>query len=141
MVTRQQLIDSLQDDWGAYVSRFQRLPSEVQARFLQQQGYARFADLLGHVFAWWEQGKPAVERMLVDPAYDSENCEVDSFNARAVERFKHTGEAEMIALFEEMRLSLLRLVTNLPDEAFQDPRITARLHIEVIGHYQEHRDR
>ncbi len=61
------ILDTLQHGWGTYVERFQRLSSKEQAAFLTKQGYARFADLLAHVIAWWEEGKLGVENLLVDP--------------------------------------------------------------------------
>ena len=58
-ITREQILESLHTDWGTFVERFQRLSPEAQATYLQQQGYARFADLLAHVIAWWQEGLAA----------------------------------------------------------------------------------
>ncbi len=137
-LTREQLIDTLENGWGKYVMRFHRLSPQAQAEFLEKQGYARLSDILAHVVAWWEEGLVAVEAMLTDPNFHSPNHDVDGFNARAVARFKDLDEAATIQLFERTRLAFLELVQRLPTEAFQNKRIADRLHIEVIGHWSEH---
>ena len=135
---REQLIKALEQGWGTYIMRFKQLSPAQQAAFLQRQGYARLADLLAHVIAWWQVGLAAVERMLVDPHYTSPDVDVDSFNARAVARFQHTGEARVIRKYESLRAAWLALVNGLPAPAFADARIAQRLEIELIGHLDEH---
>jgi hypothetical protein len=137
-LTREQILDTLQHGWGTYVERFQRLSSKEQAAFLTKQGYARFADLLAHVIAWWEEGKLGVENLLVDPDFNSPNYEVDAFNAQAVQRFSQLDELTVIQSFESMRGALLDFVTSLPEDAFQNNKIVERLYIEVLDHLKEH---
>ncbi len=138
MVTRKQLLESLHTDWGTYLDRFQRLSPEAQAAYLQQQGYARLADLLAHVIAWWREGLQAVPIMLADPDYTAPEHDVDQFNAQAVEKLRDLQESAVAAIFENLRQQWLELVGGLPDEAFQNRQITDRLHIELIGHFEEH---
>jgi hypothetical protein len=138
-ITREQILASLHTEWGTLVERFQRLSPETQAVYLQQQGYARLADLLAHVIAWWQAGLAAVPAMLSDPAYTSPDQDVDQFNAQAVDRLHALNETAIIAIFLDLHQQWIDLVTGLPAEAFQDERITWRLHIEIIGHYAEHR--
>ncbi len=137
-VTRQHLLDALQNGWGTYVERFHALSLAAQSAFLTKQGYARLADLLAHVIAWWEEGQQAVERLLHDPGYRSPQHDVDAFNAQAVARFRDLDEATVRQRFEGARVTMLSLVARLPDAAFQDKSIADRLHIEVIGHWGEH---
>jgi hypothetical protein len=138
-ITREQILTSLHTDWGTFVERFQRLSPEAQAAYLQQQGYARFADLLAHVIAWWQEGLAAIPTMLSDPAYISSDQDVDQFNAQAVERLRDLNESAIIAIFSDLRRQWIEIVNDLPAEAFQDEKINWRLHIEIIGHYAEHR--
>jgi hypothetical protein len=138
-ITREQILASLHTDWGTFIERFQRLSPEAQSAYLQQQGYARFADLLAHVIAWWQGGLAAIPAMLSDPAYTSPDQDVDQFNAQAVDRLHDLNESAIIAIFSDLRQQWIDLVNGLPAEAFQDERITWRLHIEIIGHYDEHR--
>jgi hypothetical protein len=138
-LTREQLLASLHTDWGTFVQRLQNLPLEAQAAYLQQQGYARLADLLAHIIAWWQGGLTDVPIMLSDPAYTSPDQDVDQFNAQAVKRFEGVAEADVIARFEDLRRQWLELLDRLPAAAFDDPRLSWRLQIEIIGHYGEHR--
>jgi hypothetical protein len=135
---QEQLLACLQNDWGSYLPRFERFSAEQQVAFLKKQGYARFGDLLAHVIAWWQEAFPAIENMLEDPAYRSPDVDVNAFNAQAVANFSELDEPAIILSFETLRAAWLDLVSALPDEAFQDPRICHRLHIEIIGHFHEH---
>jgi hypothetical protein len=138
-VSRKELLDALGQEWATYVERYRGLTEDEKKRFINQQGYARFADILAHFIAWWEEGKKALERMPMDPAYQSPDYGVDEFNAQAIKRFSDCGEDEIIKTFEGLRQSLVRLVTDLPENAFHEQRITDRLHIEIIGHMEEHK--
>lgn len=137
-ITREQILEALHTDWGTYIDRFQRLSPEAQAAYLQQQGYAHFADLLAHVIAWWREGLQAIPTLLADPSYTAPEHDVDQFNAQAVERFRDLQEPAVAAMFENLRQQWLELVGGLPDEAFQNRQIADRLHIELIGHFEEH---
>jgi hypothetical protein len=137
-LTREQIFEALQN-WASYVERFRRLSPAEQAAFVEKQGYGRLADLLAHVIAWWEEGQRVIKKLLVDPAFTSPNYDEDSFNAQAVERSRHLDEAAIIQSFERTRAAWFDLVNNLPDEAFQNKKITDRLHIELIGHLEEHK--
>ena len=137
-LTRDQIVSALQDGWGTYVERFERLSPEAQAAFLARQGYACLADLLAHVVAWWEEGLQAVPALLDDSTFSSPDYDVDAFNARAVERFRNVDEPAVIQIFETARRAWLDLVACLPDDALRNKRIAGRLHIEVIGHLAEH---
>jgi hypothetical protein len=137
-LTREQIISALRDGWGTYVERFERLSPEAQAAFLARQGYARLADLLGHVVAWWEEGRSAILDLLDDPNFSSPDYDVDAFNARAVERFRGLDEPAVVHVFETARRAWLDLVARLPDDALRNSKIADRLYIEIIGHLAEH---
>jgi hypothetical protein len=137
-VTRSELLRALEQEWGTLVERYRRLTADEKARYLQAQGFARFADLLGHFIAWWEEGIRALGRMPHDPAYQSPEYGVDDFNAEAVRRFAAQDEETVARAFEQTRRELVRLVAGLPEDAFGQQRIADRLHIEIIGHWAEH---
>ncbi len=48
------------------------------------------------------------------------------------------NEADVIALFEDLRRQWLELIEHLPPEALHDPRLSWRFEIELIGHFTEH---
>lgn len=131
-------MDALENGWGRFVQRFQQLLPEAQASVLKQQGYACLADLLAHVIGWWEEGLEAVRRLPAEPDFSSPEHDVDTFNAQSVRRFQGAGEAEVIQIFEALRLKWLDLVKSLPESALQNKRITDRLYMELVGHLEEH---
>ncbi len=137
-LTREQALDELENGWGTYVRRFQRLTNEEQAEFLRRQGFARLADLLAHVIAWWTVGQQRVRDYLVHPDLPPQEYDVDDFNAKAVAKYKSVSEKDVIRLFEEKRAAWIDLAKSLPEEAFRNGKIRARLHIEVVGHLEEH---
>ena len=137
-LTREQIVGTLRDGWGTYVERFERLSPEARAACLAQQGYARLADLLAHVIAWWEEGLQAIPALLDDPNFSSPDHDMDAFNAHAVERFRGLDERAVILTFEAARRAWLDLVARLPDDALRNKRIAGRLDIEIIGHLAEH---
>ncbi len=138
-VTRKELQQSLEQDWGTYVERYRRLSDDGKRRFVKAQGFVRFADILAHFIAWWEEGIKALERMPGDPSYQSPDYSVDEFNAKAIARFSAVDEDTIINTFEKERRELARLVADLPDSAFREKRIIDRLHIEILGHMEEHK--
>jgi hypothetical protein len=77
--------------------------------------------------------------MLSNPAYTSPDHDVDQFNAQAVDRLHHQSEPAISVSFEDLRQQWLDLVSSLPAEAFQSGSIGDRLHIEIMGHFAEHR--
>ncbi len=137
-LTRGQVLATLQGEWGTYVKRFQALAPQAQAAFLERQGYARLADLLAHVIAWWEMGLQALTAMEADPNFHEQDYDVNAFNARAVQRFSGLEEAAVIQAFEAQRAAMSDLVARLPEAAFQKKPVVDRLHIEFIGHLHEH---
>ena len=142
-----QILSTLLNGWGTYVARFRHLSAAEQAAFLERQGYARLADLLAHVAAWWGDGLERMKLLRADPDLPPrENpqgvpsgYDVDSFNARAVEGVRHLEESDVIALFDSRREALLAFVRGLaPGELERNPALSKRLHVEVISHLREH---
>jgi hypothetical protein len=138
-VSRKELLDALEQDWGTYAERYRTLSEDEKKRFVKKQGYARFADILAHFIAWWEEGIKALKHMPGDPTYRSPDYSVDEFNAKAIARFSGTDEDTILRSFEKVRLEMVRLVTDLPEAAFREKRICDRLHIEILGHMEEHK--
>jgi hypothetical protein len=138
-ITRQSVLDLLAGDWADYVPHFQALSPAAQAAFLQQQGYKRLADLLAHIISWWEYGMQAIPRYHSDPAARLAEIDVDSFNARAVERVRGVSENEEIRVFEEARRKFIDFTKQLSDEDFNDERILTQYKWELVNHLEDHR--
>ena len=130
------LIDTLHREWGDYVKGFAGLTAAEQAAFLKKQGFDRFRDVLAHVVAWWEHGIGVIESSASEGSGDVDD--VDSFNAEAVERFGLLDEAQVLAKYEDTRLTLASLVDMLPDEVLSQPHVRSWLRADVIDHYYEH---
>jgi hypothetical protein len=137
-VNREQTLDSLQNGWATYVSRYRKLTPEEQDQFLARQGFARFADLLGHITAWWQEGEMVINGILKDPEYRWASYEVDAFNAQAVRRFSDLDEQDVVNSFNLARISFVVLVSDLPDEAFENKKIVSWLYADVVEHLQDH---
>jgi hypothetical protein len=137
-LTRQQVLDTLEHEWGTYVERYRKLSPEAQQAFVARQGYERFADILAHVGAWWRDAISTIRVMVDKPDQQVPELDVDSYNARAVGRMLALDEAAVAQFFETIRTTFVELVTALPDSAFADPRISDQLYIEVIEHLDEH---
>ena len=134
------VLSTLLNGWGTYVARFRHLTAEEQAAFLQQQGYARLADLLAHVSAWWGDGLERMKALREDPDLPPQEYDVDAFNARAVAAVRPLEESDVIALFESRRQALLAFVRSLPPvELERNPALSKRLHVEVVSHLREHK--
>ncbi len=126
------------EGWKAYAEMIRRLAPAERQQFVEQQGYLRLADLLGHVIAWWEEGIPAVKCLLDDPDWKSPDYDVDAFNAAAVDRFAAWDEAAVMALFEQRRREWIELLWQLPESAWQNPNLCSQIEIELVGHLREH---
>ena len=138
-LTRQEVLDVLQGDWAEYIQKFHSLSLETQSVFLRQQGYARFADLLAHIVAWWKVGFQSVERYLNDPASQPIKYDVDAINAEAIARASKFDEAQVVTSFEKMRCFLIDFVKVLPDSAFENEKVANQLKMELVGHLSEHK--
>jgi hypothetical protein len=128
----------LEHNWGSLVARFRSLPPHEQGAWLAQQGYARLADLLAHVIAWWDEAVPIINRLAAGEEVENKEYDEDRFNAEAVQRFADDDEAMVVAAFEAGRKRWITLISELSDAALADPRLAERLRIELIRHYQEH---
>jgi hypothetical protein len=137
-VTREQTLDALQNGWATYVKRFHALSPEAQDEFLKKQGFARLADVLAHVTAWWEEGELVINGLLADPDYRWTTQDVDVFNTLAVKRFSDCDEAVVVGSFELARISFAVLASDLPEEAFTNKKIAGWLYADVIEHLQDH---
>ena len=139
ILKRQQFVNALEEDWAGYPTRFHAMEPEARSAFLGKQGYARFADLLAHIIAWWELGYPMIEKYLSDLQSELPQIDVDLFNARAVESVRNLDEAEVEKSFERVRYFLINFIKTLPDSAFENEKVITQFNMDIVGHLQEHR--
>jgi hypothetical protein len=135
---RTKVIETLEGDWASIIERYNSLSTDIKSEYLVKQGYARFADLLAHIIAWWEEGCKKIDRYLLDPEYQSSNIDINEFNANAVEKVKELPEDYVIKDFELRRIKVIIYIKNLPEIAFTNEKVIKQLEMEFIGHLNEH---
>jgi hypothetical protein len=138
-LTRQDILSVLQGDWAEYIHGFRSLSAEAQSAFLTRQGYARFAELLAHIVAWWQVCHQAVELYAFDPTAQPMEYDVDAFNATAVAGVSQLDEGQVIDAFEKMRLLMFEFVKDLPAIAFENEKVVNQLEMDFLGHLAEHK--
>jgi hypothetical protein len=136
--TRTELIEALDTTWQVYPVRLVLLSDDEQTRFTQQQGYARSQDLLAHLGAWMEETLRVMPYLQRDERPPRDYTGDDDFNACAVQRFANRPRREVEGWYEQQRLALKQLVSQLPDEAWATKRVYRWLYGTIVEHYHEH---
>jgi len=131
-------LDTLENEWSAYVENFNRLDTEKQKEFLSKQGVDSFRDMLGHIIGWWEEGARIIMGILDSPAFTWTDPDVNLFNAMLKKKFASWSEEDLLQHFESVRRALIEMVVKLPADAFLNKDIESWLAAEVIEHYDAH---
>jgi len=131
-------VDMLESDWATYIQDFNRLEPEKQKEFLSKQGFENFHDLLAHIVGWWEEGARIITGILDSPAFTWQSYNVDAFNVELTQKFSAWSDDDLYKHYECVRLALIDLVADLPEDAFLNKDIESWLVDDVVGHYDEH---
>ena len=137
-ITRQRTLDYLEQEWGTYVDRFQRLPKEEQVERLKKIGFESFRDMLAHILAWWDEGMDIIRAVVEDRPFERKKYDFDVFNAEAVAKYKNWDEREFMAHFEKTRQKMESEFKSMTDAAFEHRRVTAWSNSVIIHHAREH---
>lgn len=132
------VVDLLENEWAAYIQDFQRLDEEKRGEFVAKQGFGSFHGLVAHVIGWWEEAARIVTGIMDSPSFTWENPEPDAYNRILVQKYASWSEDDLFRHFESVRLALLELVEDLPEDALLNRDIEAWLRDDVVGHYDEH---
>ncbi|MGE5463150.1 MAG: ClbS/DfsB family four-helix bundle protein [Syntrophothermus sp.] len=132
------LMDMLQNEWAEYGSSFELLKEERKQEFLSKQGYESFHDLLAHILGWWEAGMDAIKGTMDNPAFTWTEPDTDPFNRELVKKYSSWSDKVLFDHYDRVRLALIDLIANLPDNAFQNRDIESWLAQDVVEHYDEH---
>jgi hypothetical protein len=130
--------DLLENEWATYIEDFQRLDDEKRREFLSKQGFANFHDLLAHIIGWWEEGARVISGILDSPAFTWQPPETDAFNRELIQKYAAWSDDDLFRHFEAVRLGMLDLIADLPDDAFFNDDIEGWLKDDVVGHYDDH---
>ncbi|HSB01843.1 MAG TPA: ClbS/DfsB family four-helix bundle protein [Anaerolineales bacterium] len=131
-------LDMLKNDWASYIVDFNCLEPEEKKDFLSKQGWASFHDLLAHIVGWWEETARITNGILDSPAFTWQNQETDAFNVELTKKFSAWPDEDLFKHYETVRLALIDLVEDLPEDAFLNQEIESRLASDVVGHYDDH---
>lgn len=131
-------LDMLENNWATYIEDFNRLEPEKKQEFLSQQGFNSFHDLLAHIVGWWEEGARIIRGILGSPAFTWQDPESDSFNADLIQKYATWSDDDLFKHYEVVRLALIDLIEQLPEDAFLNKDIEAWLVDDVVSHYDDH---
>jgi len=131
-------VDILENEWAEYLQSFEHLEEEGKSQFLSKQGFESFHALLAHILGWWEEGLRAIKNTLEQPGFTWTEPETDSFNRVLVEKYSTWPDEDVFSHYDAVRLALIDLVADLPDEALQNKEIESWLVADVVEHYDEH---
>lgn len=132
------VVDMLENDWATYIEDFQNLDEEKKKEFLSKQGFENFHDLVAHVIGWWEEGARVIGGILDSPSFTWEPLDVDAFNRELIQKYSTWSDDDLFRHYESVRLAMLELTANLPDDAFSNDNIEGWLKDDVVEHYDEH---
>jgi hypothetical protein len=130
------ILDTLQNEWNTYVEDFEKI--EGKDAFLEKQGVGNFRELIGHVIGWWEEGERIITGILKDPNFKWQDYDTDVFNAELIAKYNKLPDAEAQKQFENKRLDMIKLVNDLPEDAFTNTDIEDWLAADVVEHFDEH---
>jgi hypothetical protein len=137
-ISRFLVMDMLENEWSTYVEDLNRLDDEKKHEFLSAQGFESYHDLLAHIVGWWEEGSRVIRGILDSPSFAWETQDVDAFNAELTKKYSSWSDEDLFKHYETVRLALLELTAELPDDAFLNEHIEGWLKDDVVTHYDEH---
>jgi len=137
-ITKGRTLEYIEQEWGTYVERFQRLPESEQEKRVKEQGYERFRDMLAHILAWWEEGMGIILAIAEDRPFERKKYDFDAFNTEAVAKYKDWDEAEFMAHFEETRQKMEADLRSMNEAAFENRRVKVWLNGIIFHHAREH---
>lgn len=137
-LSRFMVIDMLENEWATYIADFNRLEADKQKEFLSKQGFGSFHDLLAHVIGWWEEGARIISGILDSPSFTWESHDTDAFNLELAQKYSTWSDEDLFKHYETVRLAMLELVADLPDDAFLNKDIEGWLKDDVVAHYDDH---
>ena len=132
------VMDLLNHEWATYINDFNALSDEKKNEFLSKQGFDNFHDLLAHIIGWWEEGARIISGIIDSPAFTWEDHDADKFNNELVKKYSTWSKEDLFAHYEAVRIAMLDLAADLPEDAFINNDIAGWLRDDVVGHYDEH---
>ena len=137
-ITKKRTLDYVEQEWGTYIERFQRLLKDEQEKRVKEMGYERFRDMLAHILAWWDEGMGIITAIAEERPFERVKYDFDVFNAEAVEKYKDWDEAEFISQFEKTRQKMGADLKSMNEAVFENRRVRSWLSGIIFDHAREH---
>jgi len=137
-ISKRRTLAYVDEEWGTYVERFNRLSKEEQSKRVRQQGYEQFRDMLAHILEWWEEGMGIILAIAEERPFERKKYDFDVFNAEAVAKYKSWEQAEFFAHFEKTRQKMGADLRSMKEAAFENRRVQAWLDAVILHHAREH---
>ena len=138
-VTRNIVINSLENEWDKYIDQLIRLSSTEKEKFLQEQGFRTIADLLVHVVGWWKECMRNIILVQKEPNYKPLEINVDEYNKKVIEENRGNSDEERIRLFKNTKSEIKVMIKELPDSAIENETINDYLYWCITNHITEHK--
>lgn len=145
MSEKGRVINFVENEWGTYVARFNRLPKDEGLKRVNEEGYQTFQDMSAHIMEWWTEGMGIIMAIAEKREFERKKYDFDVFNAAAVAKYKNWNEIEFMSLFEETRLSVVADLKKVDEEVFANRRVQgwvsgifthhARVHLVACGKF------
>ena len=132
------VVDILVNEWATYIADYKRLEANKKKEFLAKQGFESFRDLVAHIIGWWEEGARIISGIMDSPSFRWDGHDTDAFNLALTKKYSTWSEDDLFKHYETVRLAMLDLVHDLPDDAFLNTDIEGWLKEDVVVHYDEH---
>jgi len=134
------VLDLLENEWAEYIENFNQLTDEKKHEFLTKQGLGSFHDVVAHVVGWWQEGSRIISGILDTPGFTWVDPEADQYNAELIKKYSAPAwsDDDLFKHYEQVRLALIDLTAELPDDAFLNKDIENWLAADVVSHYDEH---
>lgn len=138
MLSRQKMLDFIDQKWRVYLDTLEALGDDQLQAFAREHGYPSAKELFAHIAAWWREGSRHVCGLMAGQSVSTDYDNDDEFNARIIGHVRTRTYEQVKEDFESARIEIAGLVAELPEVAFDNPQIYDELEGEIVGHYYQH---
>lgn len=135
---RDDLLDSIETQWGRYLSSIVSMTTDDVDRYVREQGYNSLKDLLAHICAWWQTALSAIQAARSGETFQQGWQDDDDYNAQVIQRYQNETLEQVEEDFDNTLQQIGGVIAELSDEELQNPEIEQWLLDTVIVHYQQH---
>lgn len=138
LTPQEELLDTLDEDWGGYVQRLHALSEEEQRQFAEAQGYADTKDFLVHIGGWWRATLEAIQAFRTGNSYAPDWKDDAEFEQRGIQEYRDVSLEQVERELEDVRIRLRGVISELTTEELENRDIYGWLYRTVVRQYDEH---